>query len=82
MRGCPGRGAPYGVHAPGVTRAMVSHKLQLVLGHHGLSPCSTHLGEGIVSLAYAGGPIWTLETTGRTPVAVLDAHPEHRRGTV
>ena len=31
MRGCPGHGAPYGVHANGVTRAMVTHRLQLVL---------------------------------------------------
>ena len=31
MRGHLGRGAPYGGHAPGVTRAMVTHGLQLVL---------------------------------------------------
>ena len=41
----------------------------LSYGHHGLSPCSTHPGEGTVSLAWAEGPILTPETTGHTPAA-------------
>ena len=54
----------------------------LSYGHHGLRPCSTHLGEGTVSMGQATGPIYTCETTGHAPDAVLDAHPERRRGTV
>ena len=54
----------------------------LSYGHHGLRHCSTHLGEGTVSMGQATGPIYTCETTGHTPAAVLDAHPERRRGTV
>ena len=54
----------------------------LTYGHHGLRPCSTHLGEGTVSMGQATGPIYTCETTGHAPVAVLDAHSERRRGTV
>ena len=54
----------------------------LSYGHHGLRPCITHLGEGTVSMGQATGPIYTCETTGHAPVAVLDAHPERRRGTV
>ena len=33
-------------------------------------------------MGQATGPIYTCETTGHTPDAVLDAHPERRRGTV
>ena len=33
-------------------------------------------------MGQATGPIYTCETTGHTPAAVLDAHPERRRGTV
>ena len=33
-------------------------------------------------MGQATGPIYTCETTGHAPVAVLDAHPERRRGTV
>ena len=40
-------------------------------GHHGLSPCSTHLGEGAVSIARAVDPVLTSETTKIAPVAVL-----------
>ena len=54
----------------------------LSYGHHGLRPCSTHLGEGTVSMGQATGPIYTCETTGRAPVGVLDAHPERHRGTI
>ena len=35
-----------------------------------------------MSMGQATGPIYTCETTGHAPVAVLDAHPERRRGTV
>ena len=35
-----------------------------------------------MSMGQATGPIYTCETTRHTPVAVLDAHPERRRGTV
>ena len=35
-----------------------------------------------MSMGQATGPIYTCETTGHTPAAVLDAHPERRRGTV
>ena len=35
-----------------------------------------------MSMGQATGPIYTCETTGHTPDAVLDAHPERRRGTV
>ena len=58
---------------PGVTRAMVTHGLQLVLW-------SFHLREGTVSMGQATGPIYTCETTGHVPAAVLDAHQERRRG--
>ena len=54
----------------------------LSYGHHGLSPCITHPGEGTVSLVQAAGPILTPDTTGHTPAAVLDARLEHRWGTV
>ena len=33
-------------------------------------------------MGQAAGPIYTCETTGHAPAAVLDAHPERRRGTV
>ena len=33
-------------------------------------------------MGQATGPIYTCGTTGHAPVAVLDAHPERRRGTV
>ena len=33
-------------------------------------------------MGQATGPIYTCETTGHAPAAVLDAHPERRRGTV
>ena len=33
-------------------------------------------------MGQATGLIYTCETTGHTPAAVLDAHPERRRGTV
>ena len=33
-------------------------------------------------MGQATGPIYTCETTGHTPAAVLDDHPERRRGTV
>ena len=33
-------------------------------------------------MGQATGPIYTCETTGHAPVAVLDAHPERHRGTV
>ena len=35
-----------------------------------------------MSMGQATGPIYTCETTGHAPAAVLDAHPERRRGTV
>ena len=35
-----------------------------------------------MSMGQATGPIYTCETTGHTPDAVLDAHPERRWGTV
>ena len=35
-----------------------------------------------MSMGQATGPIYTCETTGHTPAAVLDAHPERRRGAV
>ena len=35
-----------------------------------------------MSMGQATGPIYTCETTGHAPDAVLDAHPERRRGTV
>ena len=54
----------------------------LSYGHHGLSPCSTHPGEGAVLLVQAEGPILTPETARHTPAAVLDACLERRRGTV
>ena len=84
MRGHLFRGwGPYGGLAPGVTCAMVTHGLRsLSYGHHGLRPCSIHLGEGTVSMGLATGPIYTCETTGHAPVGVLDAHPERHRGTV
>ena len=53
---------------------------RLSYGHHGLRPCSTHLGEGTVSMGQATGPIYTCGAAGHAPVAVLDAHPERRRG--
>ena len=43
----------------------------LSYGHHGLSPCSTHLGEGAASIVRAVGPVLTSETTKTAPVAVL-----------
>ena len=33
-------------------------------------------------MGQATGPIYTCETTGHAPDAVLDAHPERHRGTV
>ena len=33
-------------------------------------------------MGQATGPIYTCETTGHAPNAVLDAHPERHRGTV
>ena len=35
-----------------------------------------------MSMGQATDPIYTCETTGHAPAAVLDAHPERRRGTV
>ena len=35
-----------------------------------------------MSMGQATGPIYTCETTGHAPAAVLNAHPERRRGTV
>ena len=32
-----------------------------------------------MSMGQATGPIYTCETTGHAPDAVLDAHPEHYR---
>ena len=43
----------------------------LSCGHHGLGPCSTHLGEGAASIVRAVGPVLTCETTKIAPVAVL-----------
>eukprot|EP00966_Prymnesium_polylepis_P033407 776654-Prymnesium_polylepis.1 len=54
----------------------------LSYGHHGHRPCIVHLGEGTVSMGQATGPIYTCDTIGHAPAAVLDAHPERRRGTV
>ena len=74
---------PYGGHVPpGVRVRRLLMDYSLSYGHHGLRPCSTHLGEGTVSMGQATGPIYTCETTGHAPDAVLDAHPERRRGTV
>ena len=73
----------YGGHAPGLTRAMVTHGLQLVLW----TPWPQALQYSsrrryCVNWAGYTGPIHTCETTGHAPTAVLDAHPERRRGTV
>ena len=54
----------------------------LSYGHHGLRPCSTHPVKGTVSMGQATCPIYTCETTGHAPAAVLNAHPERRWGTV
>ena len=55
----------------------------LSYGHHGLRPCSTHLGEGTVSMGQATGPIYThVRPPDTRPDAVPDAHPERRQGTV
>ena len=35
-----------------------------------------------MSIGQATGPIYTCEPTGHVPVAVLDAHPERRRGSI
>ena len=35
-----------------------------------------------MSIGQATGPIYTCETTGHAPDAVLDAHPERRRGSI
>ena len=51
-------------------------------GHHDLIPCIIHPEEGTGSMVKAAGPILTSETTGRAPVAALNACPERRRGTV
>ena len=82
MRGHLGQGAPYGGHAPGVTRAMVTHGLQLVLWTPWPQAlqCTSRRRYCVNGAGYRSH--YTCETTGHTPAAVLDAHPERRRGTV
>ena len=79
---CLGRGARAAAMQPGRRVRWLLMDYSLSYGHHGLRPCSKHLGEGTVSMRQATGPIYTCETTGHAPAAVLDAHPERRRGTV
>ena len=74
---------PYGGHAPEVTRAMVTHGLQLVLWTPWPQALQyTSRRRYCVNGVGYTGPIYTCETTGHAPDAVLDAHPERRRGTV
>ena len=83
MRGHLGRGAPYSGHAPEVTCAMVDHGLLLVLW----TPWPQALQQTSrrrYCVHWVGymSHLHICETTGHAPVAVLDAHPERRRGTV
>ena len=73
---------PYGGLARRVTRAMVTHGLQLVQW----TPWPQAL-QNISRRRYCVNevgysPIYTCENIGHAPVAVLDARSERRRGTV
>ena len=77
------------VRRPSMAMASVRDALyidySLSYGHHGLSPCSTHLGEGAVSIVRAVGPVLTSETTKIAPALqcsdVLDSGTERHWGT-
>ena len=70
--GCGGGRGDRRGHAPGVTCAMVTHRLQLVLWPPWPQPVqNTSRGRYCVKIVRAVGPVLTSETTKIAPVAVL-----------